>query len=397
MDQKKNKAYSFLSLRRHYQDPYQHYAQLRAHDSIYYDQTSQCWLVTGHEATVAILGDARFSSQLGENLKSPITSINKQMLFMDGDRHKKAQQTMIRPLATIAKQISDEIRSFTHKLLTDKQQAGEIDIVHDFASKISLFAIARILGIPLDDWQQLLQLERWSDTFGDLTSGYFFGNVEDISHLEAYFRQLIAIKKELPADDLLSALIKDKEAFPEEDDLTINCMMIFAAGRLTTKKALGNGIPLLLQDWEKIHTMYQANPKSFPKTLTEELLRIVTPTRYLMRQAIEDVDLSTTFSGQHVIRQGDRVMVFLEAANRDPALFENPDAFLPQRYPNKHLAFGFGSHQCLGATLARVEMQAVMEELLSLSALRIKPGSTPSWNPNPNLGGYTSCSVLFHV
>jgi cytochrome P450 len=395
MHQDNRKAYGLLPLRRNYQSPHTHYTQIRAYDSIYFDETSQCWLVTGHAPATTILNDPRFTSQLGVNFTSSIASISKQMIFMDGEKHTRSQHAMMRPLAVIAKKLPDEIRSFSQDLLTDKQKSGEIDLVSDFASKISLFSIARIMGIPADDWDLLLQLERWSDTFGDRTSGYFNGNSQDILHLETYFQQLIATKRQSPTDDLLSAIINDQEAFPTEEDLVANCMMIFAAGRVTTKKLLGNGIPLLLQDWEHIRQEYQAHPKTFPKMLCEELLRMVTPTRYIMRQATEDVNLSTTFPGQHLIHQGDRVLIFLEAVDRDPAIFDDPDTFSPQRRPNKHLAFGFGSHQCLGATLARIEIQSTLEALLSLPTLRLKPDSIPSWNPNPNLGGYTSCPALF--
>ena len=227
------------------------------------------------------------------------------MLFMDGDYHKRAQHAMLRPLANMAKKIPDEIRSFAHRLLLERQHIGEIDLVYDFASKISLFGIACILGIPLDDWNLLLQLERWSDTFGDLTSGYFRGDMQDITNLETYFSELIAAKRRLPADDLLSSIIEEQGAFPQEDDLVANCMMIFAAGRLTSKKVLGNGIPLLLEDWRSRREEYQGDPKAVPRLLGEELLRMVTPTRYLMRQATEDVDLSKEFQGSHLIHKED--------------------------------------------------------------------------------------------
>ncbi|HTK08299.1 MAG TPA: cytochrome P450 [Ktedonobacteraceae bacterium] len=395
MDQQTKKAYSLLSLRRNYQRPHTHYARLRMHDSIYYDTTSLCWLVTGHTPAMMILDDPRFSAQLGAESTSSITTLNKQMLFMDGDRHTQIQYAMLRPLAEMAKKIPDEIRAFAHALLVEKQQAGEMDLVGDFASKISLFAIACILGIPGDDWQQLTQLERWSDTFGDFTSGYFHGNMQDIQNLETYFSQLLVAKRHASDDGLLSTLATDQQAFPDEGELVANCMMIFAAGRLTSKKVFSNGIPLLLQNWDTMRKEYRAHPDTFPKLLSEELLRMVTPTRYLMRQATEDVDLSPKFQGQHLIHKGDRILIFLEAANRDPALFKDPDMLFPQRRPNKHLAFGFGSHQCPGALLARIELQSTLEELLQLSKLCLKPGHMPHWNPNPNLGGYSSYQVLF--
>jgi pimeloyl-[acyl-carrier protein] synthase len=237
-------------------------------------------------------------------------------------------------------------------------------------------------------------LEQWSDTFGDITSGYLRGNQQDIQRLEEYFRQLIAQKRRSPGSDLLSAFISNHETFPEEDDLVANCMMVFAAGRITTKKLLSNGVTFLMQNWEQ-HQAELRRESRFTKLLGEELLRMVTPTRYLIREASEDVRLTLRSSGDHLIRRGQRVMLFLEAADYDPAQFPQPATFDPHRHPNKHIAFGFGPHQCPGATLARVEIQLALEELLVLSGLHAKPGASPIWNPNPNLGGFTANHVVF--
>jgi len=351
--------------------------------------------VTGHKAATSILDDPRFSSNLGENADSVMASIRKQMLFMDGEEHLRAQAVMLRPLSQLVKKMPEEIRGFAQHVIEMKKQDGEMDMVSDYASAISLLAIARVLGIPSDDYELLLQLEHWSDTFGDFTSGYVRGDMKDINRLEDFFRTLITEKRDAPADDLLSSFIEAEDIFATEDDLVANCMMVFAAGRLTTKKLLGNCIPLLVSRWEEIQKEYKENPKAVTKALGEELLRFVTPTRYLIRQATEDVNLTSERSETHLIRKGEKVLIFLEAANYDPELFSCPEKFDPWRRPNKHIAFGFGNHQCPGATMARIEIQVALEVLLSLSEIRAKPGTAPVWNPNPNLGGYASCPVRF--
>lgn len=171
-------------------------------------------------------------------------------------------------------------------------------------------------------------------------------------------------------------------------------MMVFAAGRITTKKLLGNGISILFEHWKQYQAAFTENAR-FHKLLGEELLRCVTPTRYLIREAREDVDLSAIVPGDHLIRRGQRALLFLEAADYDPAVFSQPGQFNPHRHPNRHIAFGYGPHQCPGATLARVEIQVALEELLALDDLRAKPGIGPVWNTNPNLGGFTSNPVVF--
>ncbi len=397
MEQLTHKDYTLAALRRHYTNPHRLYSALRAHDSIYFDTSSQSWLVTGYSEAVAILDDPRFTSRLEQPAATarpgainPLQRmINKQFLFLDGEEHLRAQRVVLKPLALMVKRMPEQIKAYIGSILEAQRSKSEIDVVKDFASPVSLLIIAHILGVPLDDHTQLLLLEQWSDTFGDITSGYFRGSMQDIQRLEDYFRQLIAVKRETPGDDLLSAFIKAQDVFIDEDDLVANCMMVFGAGRITTKKVLGNGIPVLMQSWEKWQQEFIEQP-ALPKLLAEELFRVTTPTRYLMRRASENVDLAPRFPGQHFIRRGEKLLIFLEAANYDPGTFTEPETFNPYRRPNKHIAFGFGPHQCPGATLARIEVQIALELLLSLSSLHPYDTALPAWNPNPNLGGYAS-------
>jgi cytochrome P450 len=399
MQRKTTNKLNLLALRRQYTNPYELYDTLRERDCIYFDETSQCWLVTGHNATTLMLDDPRFLSSLGSaanGSSTQMSSVSRQMLFMDGEHHQHAQDVMLRPLAQMVKQMPSDIRIFARDAIKAVQAKRDMDVVNEFASPISLFAIAQVLGMSTHDKQQLRQLEHWSDVFGDVTSGYFHSEMQDIKNLEEYFRDLIGEKKRHPSDDLLSAFAQAENIFPEEEDIVANCMMVFAAGRITTKKLLGNGISLLMPRWKEFRAEAQANPR-FIKQLGEELLRRVTPTRYLIREASEDIDLSSLFAGNHLIRRGQRMLLFLEAANHDPSLFSQPASFDPHRRPNKHIAFGYGPHQCPGATLARVEIQVALEELFSLSDIRPKPYTTPTWNPNPNLGGFISNPISFSL
>lgn len=351
MDQKARRNFSLISLRRQYTHPHELYDALRAHDAIYFDTLSNSWMITGYAAARYILDHPRFSSALGTQSDTLVPSIKKQMLFMDGEKHKRTQRTMLQSLTQLTKKIPQVLQSVAQNTLISLGEKGEMDLVSEFASIISLQAIAHILGIPTSDLDELLHLERWSDTFADLTTGYFRGNIRDVEQLEDYFRKLIACKRRNPANDLLSAFIAADEIFPEEEDLIANCIMVFGAGRVTTKKVLGNGVPLLLDQWKMLHQQFHNNPQGLTKLLVEELIRQVTPTRCLMRQALEDIDLSGQFAGNHSIPKGSCMLIFLEAANYDPAEFVNPHQFDHQRKPNRHIAFGYGSHKCPGAPL----------------------------------------------
>src|SRR5581483_7733261 len=208
---------------------------------------------------------------------------------------------------------------------------------------------------------------------------------------------LIEEKRRAPGVDLLSSFLEAGSIFPTEEDLIANCLMVLAAGRVTTKKLLGNCIHFLLPRWKELQERCKENPRALTRVLGEELLRMVTPTRYLIRQATEDIDLTPEDPGKHVIRKGQRALLFLEAANYDPAFFPEPEMFAPLRHPNKHIAFGYGNHQCPGAAMARIEIQVALEVLLSLSEIYPQPGTMPTWNANPNLGGYASCPVGFRI
>ncbi|MBA3826113.1 MAG: hypothetical protein H0X24_19710, partial [Ktedonobacterales bacterium] len=168
--------FNLAALRRTYLHPHELYAQLRAHDPIFYDASSQSWLVTGYAPMVAILDDPRFSSQLGAAAAMFPPTVSKQMLFLDGAVHHQAQSVMLRPLANMVKSQTAAIKAYARQLLDTAVARGEIDTVQDFSARLSLWTIAHVLGMPTDDMAQLQQLAQWSNTFGDVTSGYFQGN-----------------------------------------------------------------------------------------------------------------------------------------------------------------------------------------------------------------------------
>lgn len=393
-----HKHFSLIGLRRHYKQPHTLYHELRKTDSIYFDTFNHCWLVTGLQAVKFLLTHEDLSSRLTESSETQLFPIDRQILFMEGIEHKKAQQLIVRSLARLIKRIPEEMQQFTQALVARQADAGELDVVQQFAAPLSLFVIAHVLGMPADTEDQLAHLVKGSDLFSDLTSGYFRGGEDEqqgLRYLEEYFRTLIASKKASGGDDVVSEFLSARDIFPREEDLIANCMMVFAAGRVTMQKLLGNSMALLLPHWQDYQRAYHIHPHQTIKNLTEELLRVITPTRYVVRQALKDIDLSKHFPGKHSIKQGEKIFLFLEAANFDPDVFPTPNQFTSARMPNPHVTFGYGRHQCPGAMLARLEIHGALEALLSLSHPQPKAGATPIWNPNPNLGGYTSYPIVF--
>ena len=394
--------FNLSNLIRSHQNPHQLYTALRAHDPIYYDAVSQSWLVTGHAEIVSLLEDLRFSSALTPGGASPRrsklsffeTAINKQIIFTDDEIHRRVQQLVLRLLAEQTEDLPSSIRDLARALIDKLRSPADFDLVNDFADPFSALVISQLLGVPTDDLLALRQLAQWSDTHGNVTSGYLHVDLEDIDRLGESFRKLLTDKRNRPGQDLISLFEGEPQLFDDDDELIANCLMVFGAGRMTTRKLLSQGIPLLLPRWQRWREAGESDA-SLTKHMTEELLRLITPTRYVSRHATADIDLSEKFPGSHLIRRHEKIMLFLEAGNRDPAVFPDPDRIDPYRRPNRHLTFGFGPHYCPGAKLARLEIQIALDLLLTTFAeLRPDPSITPAWNPNPNLGGYASYRVL---
>ncbi|HEV2146999.1 MAG TPA: cytochrome P450 [Longimicrobiaceae bacterium] len=387
---------------RAYKDPHGLYDAAREGDGIYFDAAGKCWIVTDHAAARRILSDPRYTSDLsfgddGARRGGPTSflqaAIQKQIIFSDGDRHRRVQQVILRESAHKMQEMLPSIRSTACRLLEAAKRRGGFDLIRDFAMPFSLETISLVVGVPTGDPQQVERLAQWSTTYANVTSGFLLVRMQEITALGDYFRELVATRRDARSDDLIGAFLREG-VFEDEEDLVINCMMAFAAGRVTTQKLLGDGVPALLPGWGRWREESRRNP-GLARRLTDELLRIVTPTRYLARCAMEDVDLSGELPGDHVIRRGEKVFLFLEAANRDPASFAHPHCMAPERQPNPHIAFGFGPHRCPGASIARVEIQIALEALLeTFEELVPDPSAPPTWDPNPNLGGFASYRCL---
>jgi cytochrome P450 len=384
-----------------YQDPHALYDRARARDGLAFDPLGNCWLVTGHRAVRSILEDRRFTSDLrfasgakarpGRRLFIQDV-VEKQIVFADGAAQHSAQRVILQQSSRKMQELSGWIRELAAGLLQPLRPRGELDLVADFSLPYALRTVCRVFGIPEDD-AGVAELASWSSTMADLTSGYLNIRMQEITLFGDYFRKLVAARKASPSDDLVSSFLS-AGTFDQDEDLVINCMAAFAAGRVTTQKLIGDGVPLLFPEWATWREMVAENP-GVSRRLTEELLRMVTPTRYLARYATEDVDLSDEWGPGHLIKAGQRVVLFLEAANRDPARFPDPHELQWERQPNPHVAFGHGPHRCPGASIARVEIQTALETLLAtFETLGPNPSAPPVWDPNPNLGGYLSYPCL---
>lgn len=392
-------AMSFKQLVEAYKAPHGLYDQVRERKPVAFDPAARCWVVTGQEPARKILSDTRFVSEVAlaipELRRSPrrtfaSDAIQKQIIFVEGDKQGRVQRAVLTELARRSEVLTPPLQAYAQALAERARERGEFDLVRDFSIPFTLEAISRVLGTPLGGPEETERLERWSHSYADITSGYLHAKMEDVVQLGDWFRAQVRARGGTPTDDLTGAFMRDG-GLDDEDDVVIQCMMAFAAGRVTTQKLLTDGIPLLIPEWSAWRELVRTTPAAV-RRLVEELLRLVTPTRYVARFAAEDVHLAGDDSADDIhIKRGERVIVILEAANRDGSAFADPHALLASRQPNPHVAFGFGPHRCPGASIARIEITVALQALFdTLAELRPHPSQPPAWDPNPNLGGYAS-------
>ncbi|MER6174754.1 cytochrome P450 [Streptosporangium sp. NPDC001681] len=320
------------------------------------------WLVTSYPAVRSILADPRFSSRR-ELLNVPVPFPLMQEMRRPADpgmfiRMDPPDHTRYRKLLTAQftvrrmKQLEPRIHEITEERLDAMEKAGPPqDLVREFALPIPSLVICELLGVPYSDRAEFQQA---TAVLLNLESA-----VEDIraavARVAAFFARLIELKRAEPADDLLSGLVTGGELTDEE--LGNIGFLLLAAGHETTANMLGLGTFALLQHPDQLAAL-RADPSLIDNTV-EELLRYLSIIHIgPIRAALEDVEVDG-----ELIRAGEVVTLSIQAANRDPARFTDPDRLDITHPASGHLTFGHGLHQCLGQQLARVEMRTAFPML----------------------------------
>jgi cholest-4-en-3-one 26-monooxygenase len=286
------------------------------------------------------------------------------MLSMDDPRHKKLRALVERGFtARLVRDLEPHTREVTAKIYDELEGRDEVDFVDDISAELPLRVIVEMLGAPASDAHYLRKL-------GDIMVGnadpdYNPGTASETAgqaqiDMFNYFKDLAASRAGSEKDDLLSVLLRaeiEGEKFDEMDFLLF-CMLLVIAGNETTRNLITGGMVLLFDNPDEMSRL-RADPSLMP-TAVEEMLRMVSSVMHFKRMATREVEL-----GGVTLKEGDEVCMWYVAANRDPAVFADPERFDVGRKPNPHLAFGGGGpHFCLGASLARQEIRALFEELL---------------------------------
>ncbi|QSB17406.1 cytochrome P450 [Natronosporangium hydrolyticum] len=357
----------------------------------------QAWLATRHQDVKVVLGDARFSRAAVLGRDEPRVTPQPSapgLLAMDPPEHSRLRGLVARAFtARRVAELRPRTREIADTLLDRMVETGPpADLVAAFADPLPTTVISELLGVPEPD---RAQFGRWTEAIVSTTSLTPEQIQEYIGNMHAYIAELVAQKRQQPTDDLLSAMIQARDE--RSDRLTEQEMVelaagLLAAGQETTITQIPNFVYVLLTHPERWRQLC-ADPTLVPAAV-EELLRFVPlgVTAAFPRYATEDVEL-----GGVLVRAGEPVLAALHSANRDQEVYDRPDEIDFSREGPSHFGFGHGAHHCLGAQLARLELQAALEALVRrVPELRFAvPEGELSWKSGMLVRGLRSLPVAW--
>lgn len=344
------------------QNPYPFYTRVRAAGPFAFWEAYNMPCAFSYDAVRAVLRDKRMGREIPTEHTADIPPHMRafyaveahSMLEREPPVHTRLRGHVLRAFTSrrIAA-LGPEIAQLADRLVADFPQ-GPFDLLTHFAQPIPVIIIARLLGVPETDATQLLA---WSNAMVAMYQANRSRTTEDAANAAAsafsdYLRAIIADKSRNPGDDLISALIAvhADESRLTEDELVATCILLLNAGHEATVHTIGNSTKILLE----------TGHRDITDGCVEELLRFDPPLHLFVRHVYTDV----TIAGQH-FKRGDTIGCMLAAANRDPAAFDHPEAFMPNRPITQNTSFGGGIHFCVGAPLARLELKIALDRLLT--------------------------------
>jgi cholest-4-en-3-one 26-monooxygenase len=351
-------------------EPEERWAWMRANAPVYWDDDEGIWGLASHEHVSTASRDWQtFCSGQGSRPDSSVPS----MINMDGDEH-SFRRGIVKRGFTVRRVQDHEpfLRATVARLLDDICERGSCDVVAEVATPLPMAMIGRLMGLPEEDHAQLLH---WSDLFATGGATVRTEVEEAVRDWVTYIMRIVEERRSAgAADDLISLVVhaSDGGRSLTDADLIFETMLILVGGDETTRHVVSGGLEVLLRHPEQLALVRE--DRSLLPSAVEEMLRWVTPVKNMNRTATRDVEL-----GGMPIREGDRVLLLYPSANRDEAVFADPERFDVRRDPNPHVAFGaFGRHHCLGAQLARLELRVLFEELLDrLPDIRLAEPEAP--------------------
>jgi cytochrome P450 len=382
------------------EDPYPFYAELRRRAPICRFQRDDVrfWVLTRYDDVAEVLRDPRMSvarypeRMLADAIVGPDPSfaalariVSSVLLVKDPPAHTRLRSLVAKAFTPrMVEALRPRIEQTLDELLDAVPEERSFDLIADVAAPLPIIVIAELLGVPPSDRGEF---KRWSDDFVPFIDGSIRDQgleraAKAAVALTDYFTQVIEERRKSPRDDLMSALVAAEEQGDvlSRQELIATAVLLLAAGHETTTNLIGNGMLALLR-----HPAELARLRSEPDlagSAVEELLRFDSPVQLTSRIPQEPIEIQ----GQR-IPAGEEVNVVLAAANRDPARFSEPDRLDLGRRDNRHLSFGYGTHFCLGASLARLEAQTAFAGLLRRFPHLALAEPAPPWKPGIVLRG----------
>jgi cytochrome P450 family 142 subfamily A polypeptide 1 len=371
-------------------NPYDDWAWLRRESPVHWDEEGEVWGIARHEDVLAIEKDPRtFSSRRAPR---PHGDPLPMMISMDDPDHQRRRSLVNRGFTPRRiGELEDTVAGLCRQIVDDVAESGSCDAVWDLAARLPLLVIADLLGFDEEHYDDLL---RWSDDMIRATTADPAPEVADTA-LRAMlgFRELqlgvIEDRRANARDDLISILCAAEIEGHRLDDESIvqETLLLLIGGDETTRHVITGGLLALLANPDQ-QAWLAADLDRLPVAV-EELLRWVSPIKNMARTVTGDVELR----GQQ-LHDGDQVILLYPSANRDEEVFDRPEVLDLSREPNPHLAFGFGPHFCLGASLARLELRLMFRELLTRLPDIDLAGDTP-YRPSNFISGPEAMPVRF--
>jgi len=375
-------------------------ARLRREDPVHWDERNGFWLITRH-ADVREL--SKQPEQFSSEPKGPWHLLENRfsMQSLDGPEHRRQRAIVSKGFTPrMVRRLGETARATAHACVDAVAERGHCEFVRDLAAPVPLRLIADMLGLPAEHFDLF---RRWSDAVAN-GEAFVAGSSEFAAvqaRLEALMNEEADLRRSEPRDDLISAVVAAEAdgvlhfggeasfAGFAKDDLVSFAQFVLLAGNETTRNAISRGMLALIEHPEQRERL-RARPELMPGAV-DEILRWTSPVRVLRRVVTSDTELHG-----RKLRAGESVLLLYLSANRDESVFGDPFAFRIDRQPNEHLTFGIGPHYCLGANLARMEIETVIGVVLErLPDLRLAAGGRVREGGNPILSALEEMPVEF--
>lgn len=376
-------------------DPYPLFASLRTEAPVHYSQRYRSWIVFGYDDVAVALKDPRFLSDritpyienylpkdAHPDVVTTMRVLQKWMVFTDPPEHFRLRKLVSHAFTPRAiASLETRITAVANELVGQLPATGQVDLVKAFAYPLPAIVIAEMLGVPVADRDMF---KTWSD---DLTA-LVFGEVGDedrharssasMVQLITYFESLCDRYTKDPQDNIISRLMAAREGDDAltQHEITATCVLLLFGGHETTTSLIGNAVLAVSTLPSDAIKAAVASPELM-RNVVEEAVRFDGAAKFVPRVINE----TFTFQG-HTFSTGERVMLSLAAANRDPQFFTEPDQFMPARANlPQHVGYGLGPHYCLGAPLARLEVRIALTQLFRQLRTVVPDVSGASWAP----------------